>query len=394
MASTPDTTPFDPTFDSEKISALRNALSSSRPPLNDALPEIQDPSEHGITPAFASALWTSWQNTFDWSTAAAKIAQWPHFLANFPSPDPSIEKDLFIHFIHQRSSNPNAIPLLLLLHGRPGSFYEFSEVIDPLSDPSATLSFHIIVPSLPGFVFSSAPPRAGWTVKDTARIFHQLMLSLDYQHYAVQAGDWGAMFARELGTQYSESCRVMHLNWCPGSVPEAERGGETEREKKCREQGEGWRNEACGLCCVDEDEAEDGGLDCGHAGGVGGYEEASNPAVHHKSFWLNHIHKTMSLYYMTNCIASSALIYYENPRHDQFAAYCSVEENLIRCPVGYTSMEFDTAPNSRRGAETTVEKGELVWYKERDYAGHFACLEDPESMIEDVREVVGNLWER
>ncbi|SMQ56184.1 unnamed protein product [Zymoseptoria tritici ST99CH_3D7] len=116
MASHPNITPFDPAFDSEKISALRNALSSSRPPLDDALPEIQDPSEHGITPKFASALWNSWQNTFDWSTAAAKIAKWPHCLAKFPSPGPSTENDLSIHFVHQRSSNPNAVPLLLI-HG-------------------------------------------------------------------------------------------------------------------------------------------------------------------------------------------------------------------------------------------------------------------------------------
>jgi hypothetical protein len=55
-------------------------------------------------------------------------------------------------------------------------------------------------------------------------------------------------------------------------------------------------------------------------------------------------------------------------------------------------MGFDTAPNSKRGAATTAEEGKLVWYKERDYAGHFACLEDPEGMVEDVREVVGSFW--
>ncbi|SMY29859.1 unnamed protein product [Zymoseptoria tritici ST99CH_1A5] len=251
----------------------------------------------------------------------------------------------------------------------------------------------------PASSFSSAPPRAGWTVKDTARIFHNLMLTLGYQYYAVQAGDWGAMVARELGAQYSEHCRVMHLNWCPGSVPEAERGEETQRERKCREQGEAWRTNPVGYAVLMRTRPRTVGWIAGTPEGLMGfvgekYEEASNSAVHHKSFWLDHIHTTMSLYYMTNCIATSALSYYENPRHDQFAAYCSAEENLVRCPVGYTSMGFDTAPNSRRGAETTVAKGKLVWYKERDYAGHFACIEDPEGMIEDIREVVGKFWDR
>ncbi|SMQ56185.1 unnamed protein product [Zymoseptoria tritici ST99CH_3D7] len=190
------------------------------------------------------------------------------------------------------------------------------------------------------------------------------MLSLGYQYYAVQAGDWGAMVARELGAQYSEHCRVMHLNWCPGSVPEAERGEESEREKKCREQREAWRTKHVGYALLMRTRPRTVGWIAGTPEGLVGfvgekYEEASNSAVHHKSFWLDHIHTTMSLYYMTNCIATSALSYYENPRHDQFAAYCSAEENLVR-----------------------------FWYKERDHAGHFACLEDPEGMIEDIREVV------
>jgi pimeloyl-ACP methyl ester carboxylesterase len=137
-----------------------------------------------------------------------------------------------------------------MIHGWPGSFFEFSEVIGPLSDPDASPSFHVVVPSLPGFVFSSPPPRTGWTVKDTARIFHNLMLSLGYSTYAVQAGDWGAMVARELGAQYSDSCKVMHLNWCPGVVPESERGEETAREKKCREQGERWRTKHVGYAVL------------------------------------------------------------------------------------------------------------------------------------------------
>lgn len=104
---------------------------------------------------------------------------------------------------------------------------------------------------------------------------------------------------------------------------------------------------------------------------------------------MDHILTTVSLYFHTRCIASSSLIYYENPRHDQFAAYCVQPENLIKCPFGYTSMGYDTAPNSKRAVEQT---GNLVWYKERDDAGHFACLETPQALVEDIRAVVDEYW--
>lgn len=78
--------------------------------------------------------------------------------------------------------------------------------------------------------------------------------------------------------------------------------------------------------------------------------------------WRDHVLTTVCLYYFTRCITSSSLVYFENPPHHEFAAYCIAEENLIKCPFGYTSMLFDTAPNSKRAVERT---GNLVWYKER-----------------------------
>lgn len=252
-------------------------------------------------------------------------------------------------------------------------------------------------------------------MKDTARVFDTLMGRLGYTRYAVQAGDWGAMVARELGAQYSEKCRVIHLNWSPGKLPE---GGEmTERERKCAEKGERWRTEHVGYAVLMRTRPQTLGWmledsPVGLMAFIGEkvrrlkppkhldehladpllhqYEEASSPSIHNSPHWLSHILTTVTLYYHTRCIATSALIYYENPRHDQFASYCIQEENKIKCPFGYTSMWYDTAPNSKRAVETT---GNLVWYKERDDAGHFACLEDPKGMVEDVREVVGKFWQ-
>ena len=120
------------------------------------------------------------------------------------------------------------------------------------------------------------------------------------------------------------------------------------------------------------------------------YDEAANPAMQSQRSWMDDILTTVCLYYLTRCIGSSGLIYYENVWHEQFAAWAEEKpENFIQCPFAYSSYWFDTAPNSRRAVERT---GRLVMYRERDYAGHFAALEDPEGVAEDVREVVEGFW--
>jgi pimeloyl-ACP methyl ester carboxylesterase len=121
------------------------------------------------------------------------------------------------------------------------------------------------------------------------------------------------------------------------------------------------------------------------------FHEASSPSVHDDRKWQDHILTTVCLYYFTNCITSSAMIYYNNTPHHEFASYAEKEENQIKCPFAYTSYAYDTAPNSKRAVERT---GNLVLYRERDHAGHFAALEDPHGVVEDVRELVGKVWKR
>ena len=99
-----------------------------------------------------------------------------------------------MHFVHQRSTRPDAIALLIV-HGWPGSFYEFRSIIEPLlNPPDGQPAFHVIIPSVPGFGFSPTPHKKGWTVKDSARIFDKLATNvLQYETYACQGGDWVCM---------------------------------------------------------------------------------------------------------------------------------------------------------------------------------------------------------
>jgi Epoxide hydrolase N terminus len=100
-------------------------------------------------------------------------------------------EDVTVHFVHQRSARPDAIALIII-HGWPGTFYEFHQLIEPLTNPpEGQPAFNLIIPSVPGFGFSSTPRKQGWTVKDTARIFDKLVTEvLGYKAYATQGGDW------------------------------------------------------------------------------------------------------------------------------------------------------------------------------------------------------------
>lgn len=157
-----------------------------------------------------------------------------------------------IHFVHARSPRPDAIPLLMC-HGWPGTFWEFSSVWGPLSNPPnpSDPAFHVVVPSLPGFCFSDWPPRAGWTLQDTARVFDGLMGRLGYGEggYMMQGGDWSHWIGRELGSRLQgkgegegdgkgSGCRLVHFNFAPSPLPE---GVElTEREGEVKGRVEDW----------------------------------------------------------------------------------------------------------------------------------------------------------
>lgn len=161
-----------------------------------------------------------------------EINQFPHYTGEF--------KGVNIHFLHARSESADAIPLLLI-HGWPGSFYEFSRVWGPLSHPVGEneQAFHVVVPSLPGFCWSDWPTKAGWTLQDTAKVFDSLMIELGYDEYMVQCGDWGHFVGRELGARYTQSCKLIHFNFAPSALPE-NADERTEREQAVADRVDDW----------------------------------------------------------------------------------------------------------------------------------------------------------
>ena len=174
---------------------------------------------------------------FDWQAAQVRINRHQHFIASIPDESTTVD----IHFTHTRSTRADAIPAIFC-HGWPGSFFEFDRVVDDLANPSdpSQPAFHVVVPNIPGFMWSSPPHRTAWTMKDTARVYDKLMHALGYSSYCAQAGDWGMFIARELGAQHP-GCKAVHLNFCPVPLPEDLTPSDlTEREKRLEVRCDDW----------------------------------------------------------------------------------------------------------------------------------------------------------
>lgn len=156
-------------------------------------------------------LATYWAETYDWRKAEAALNELPHFTTKLQAEG---FEPLDVHFVHARSSRADAIPLLFS-HGWPGSFLEAVKLLKPLTEPAdaAQPAFHVVAPSLPGYGFSEASRRRGFSADQHGEVFHKLMLRLGYDEYATQGGDWGFMITRAMGKRYAPKyIKAQHLN--------------------------------------------------------------------------------------------------------------------------------------------------------------------------------------
>jgi pimeloyl-ACP methyl ester carboxylesterase len=335
-------------------------------------------------------LYAKYQN-FDWAAVQQHLNRHNHHIASIPDEDGAVD----IHFTHTRSPNPHAIPLILI-HGWPGSFYEFDKVVDRFANPSSkgSPSFHVVVPNIPGFMWSSPPPRRGWTLQDTARLYDKLMNSLGYSSYVAQAGDWGMFIARELGAKY-DGCKAVHLNFCPTPLPaELKDSDLTEREKKLNARCNDWLDNHLGYAVCMRSRPQTIGVafadnPVGIMMWVGEkFDELAAPS-HQDEQWEQDILTQVCLYYFSGCIMTSMLPYYENVKHAGFGDFVLKKQNRIKCPMGYTSFYYDSRPGTKRGVERS---GNLVFYNEIDEGGHFAALECPDVLLKDCRKFFGEFY--
>ena len=172
MVELEDIKPFQVDIPQAEVDRLKRKLADHRFPPKEIVPNAGD--RYGPRFEWAQHLVDRWINDFDWYEHQKLANSAPHYIYTHP-------EGIKIHFVHARSSREDAIPLIMC-HGWPGSFYEFNQVWNALANPddSKAPAFHVVVPSLPGYGFSDWPPKAGWTLQDSARIFDTLMKRLGY----------------------------------------------------------------------------------------------------------------------------------------------------------------------------------------------------------------------
>src|SRR2546425_63600 len=203
--ATEDVTPFKVSVPQSAIDDLKRRLASTRWPERET---VGDWSQ-GVPLQKAQALVAYWRDKYDWRRFEARINAFPQYRTQIDG--------VGIHFIHMRSPQQNALPIILT-HGWPGSLVEFMEIIGPLSDPTryggqAEDAFHVVVPSLPGFAFSDKPVETGWGVNRIARAWATLMPRLGYERWVAQGGDWGAGVTHALAHQLPPGLIAAHVNW-------------------------------------------------------------------------------------------------------------------------------------------------------------------------------------
>src|SRR5690606_22968204 len=189
---------------------------------------------YGVPVSYARALAEYWRTGFDWRAQEAALNAFPQFTTEIDGQN--------VHFLHVRSPEPDALPLLIT-HGWPGSVVEFTHVIGPLTDPRAhggdpADAFHVVAPSIPGFGFSGPTRERGWDLARVAAAWKELMRRLGYERYGTQGGDTGAAISPMVGRLDPERVAGVHVNGglgFPGGDP-AELAGlpETERARLAR----------------------------------------------------------------------------------------------------------------------------------------------------------------
>ncbi|KDQ08979.1 hypothetical protein BOTBODRAFT_37508 [Botryobasidium botryosum FD-172 SS1] len=345
----------------------------------------QEDWRYGVTGEWMREAKEKWLNDFDWKKREEYINTFPHYTASVVDDN---QKEYSIHFIALYSERKDAVPLVLL-HGWPGSFLEFLPTLDLLKDKytPATLPYHVIIPSLPGFTFSSPPPLdQNFGVADVARIFDKLLVGLGFgDGYLVQGGDIGSRVGRVMAQDHA-SCKAVHVNFCPVPEPSGfDVATVNEAERKGLERAAWFRSVGSAYAIT-------------HATRPGtiGFVLASNPLallawIGEKFFeWtddhppLDTILEAVTLYWLTETFPRAIYTY----RH-YYAGASPPASAYITKPFGFSWFPKEVIPVPKSWAAAA---GNLVFFRQHEKGGHFAALEVPEVLLKDIEEFVEQVW--
>ncbi len=338
--------------------------------------------QYGTERNYLAELIDYWQQDFDWRAQEARLNQFDQFVTQV--------NDLDIHFIHERSTNQDAIPLLLV-HGWPGSVSEFLGILPQLTSPDdPTQAFHVVAPSLPGFGFSDKPDEPGYSPERMALILAELMANLGYERYALAGGDWGAIINRHLANHYPERLIGLHSNMILAPAPQdpAVREQVTESEAAARQargaymqnevayqQIQGTKPQTLGYGLNDSP----AGLAAWIVEKFHGWTDMPQGAEGDLDdyFSKDELLTNISIYWFTQTITSSARIYYENRNAPPIKPMAYID-----VPTGAAIFPAEIFITPRAWAEAAYD---LRHWTVMPAGGHFAALEQPELYVNDLR---------
>jgi pimeloyl-ACP methyl ester carboxylesterase len=388
-----DIRPFHVDIAEQELSELRDRIAGTRLPSREL---VTDRSQ-GVQLATIEKLARYWETEYDWRKAEQKLNALPQFTTEIDGVD--------IHFIHVRSPHENALPLIMT-HGWPGSVIELLETIGPLTDPTAhggraEDAFHLVLPSLPGYGFSSEPTELGWNVGRVAQAWAELMRRLGYSRYVAQGGDVGAAVTDTMGRQAPEGLLGIHMNLLvtvlagPQSVESEQERAAADRLAEFRASGFGYflematRPQTIGYALLDSPLALAAWL-LDHD--TDSYYKISRAFVDGKpagNLTRDHILDNITLYWLTGTGASAARSYWEDGNALAQAAASGQAPPEVSLPVGFTTFPGEIWPTPRSWVESSYPN--VTYFNEVDKGGHFAAWEEPELFSSELRAAFESL---
>ncbi|WP_373371537.1 epoxide hydrolase family protein [Microvirga sesbaniae] len=384
--------PFTFRASDEELADLKRRIKATRWPS----PELVADASQGVRLATMQKLADYWANQYDWRKVESRLAALPQFVTTIDGVD--------IHFIHVKSTEPNALPLIIT-HGWPGSIIEQLKIIDPLTNPTAhggtaADAFDVVIPSLPGHGFSGKPKELGWDPIRIARAWTELMKRLGYSRYVAQGGDWGNAVTEQMALLTPPGLIGVHTNMpatVPAEITAALSGGTPPKDLSPEEK-----------YAYDQ-------LDTFYKHGLGYAQEMANrpqtlyaledSPVGLAAWMLDHdarseemiarvfdgqteglsrddVLDNVTLYWLTDTAVSSARLYWES----KLAFFAP---KGVPLPMGVSAFpdEIYTAPRS--WTEKAYPK--LIHYNRLPKGGHFAAWEQPELFSQEMRTTFRNL---
>lgn len=318
-----------------------------------------------------------WAEHYDWRRCEAQLNALPQYSMMLDG--------LEIYFLHIRSPEPDATPILLT-HGWPGSVLEFMDIIAPLANPKAhgapnAPAFHLVIPALPGFGYSGKPQKNGWNIAKIAQNWARLMDSLGYDHYVAQGGDWGAIISIEMARQKPKGLAAIHSNMvlampAPHDPPNADDQAAFAQLQRYMNDGNGYaqiqrtRPQTIGYALTDSPVGQMAWI---LEKFIEWSDVIGDPA---QAFNRDHLLDNITLYWLTASAASSARIYWES--------FGSPDFSPIDLPMGGSIFAHDIMIPPRHWAEKRFSN--IQFWREHNKGGHFAAMEKPDAFIQDVRD--------